>query len=136
MVESSLPIVTVTGATGYIGSHCCKLLLESGKYKVRGTVRSKTNESKIAPIREGIGELFDQLELVEADLLDEESLIKAVEGSTYVLHVASPFVLEEPKDENVLIKPAVEGTLAVMKAAKASKTKRVVVTSSIAAIVG
>ena len=59
MVESSLPIVTVTGATGYIGSHCIKLLLESGKYKVRGTVRSKSNEAKIAPIREGIGELFE-----------------------------------------------------------------------------
>ena len=44
-------------------------------------------------------------------------MMKAVEGSTYVLHVASPFVLDEPKDENVLIKPAVEGTLAVMKAA-------------------
>ena len=59
MVESSLPIVTVTGATGYIGSHCCKILLESGKYKVRGTVRSKTNEAKLAPIRGGIGELFE-----------------------------------------------------------------------------
>ena len=55
MVESSLPIVTVTGVTGYIGSHCCKILLESGKYKVRGTVRSKINEAKIAPIREAFG---------------------------------------------------------------------------------
>ena len=136
MVESSLPIVTVTGATGYIGSYCCKLLLESGKYRVRGTVRSKTNEAKIAPIREGIGELFEMLELVEADLLDEASLIKAAEGSTYILHVASPFVVEEPKDENVLIKPAVDGTLAIMKAAQAAKVKRVVVTSSVAAIYG
>ena len=118
MVESALPIVTVTGVTGYIGSHCAKILLESGKYKVRGTVRSKTNEGKIAPIREALGANFNQLELVEADLLNEASLIEALSGSTYVLHVASPFVLEQPKDENELIKPAVEGTLAVMKAAQ------------------
>ena len=71
MVESALPLVTITGVSGYIGSHCCKILLESGKYRVRGTVRSKTNEAKIAPLREAFGDKFDQLELVEADLLNE-----------------------------------------------------------------
>ena len=136
MVESALPVITVTGITGYIGSHVGKLLLESGKYKVRGTVRSKNNEAKIAPIRESFGELFDQLELVEADLLNEASLLEAISGSTYVMHVASPFVIEKPKHEDELIKPAVEGTLAVMKAAHQGKVKRVIVTSSIAAIIG
>jgi nucleoside-diphosphate-sugar epimerase len=57
-----------------------------------------------------------------------------MEGSTYIVHTASPFPIEKPKDENVLIKPAVEGTLAVMKAARLNKVKRVVVTSSIASI--
>lgn len=56
--------------------------------------------------------------MVEADLLDEESLINAMEGAKYVVHTASPVSLEIPKDENVLIKPAVEGTLAVMKGAE------------------
>ena len=61
-------------------------------------------------------------------------MIKAMEESTYIVHTASPFPIEKPSDENVLIKPAVEGTLAVMKAARLNKVKRVVVTSSIAAI--
>ena len=61
-------------------------------------------------------------------------MIQAIEGSTYIVHTASPFPIEEPKDENVLIKPAVEGTLAVMKAAILNKVKRVVITSSIVSI--
>ena len=61
---------------------------------MRGTVRSKTNETKIAPIRESFGELFDKLELVEADLLNEASMIKAVAGSDYLMHVASPFFMQ------------------------------------------
>lgn len=61
-------------------------------------------------------------------------MIKAIEGSTYIVHTASPFPIEKPKDEFVLIKPAVEGTLAVMKAAQLNKVKRVVITSSVAAI--
>jgi len=61
-------------------------------------------------------------------------MIQAIEGSTYIVHTASPFPIEEPKDENVLIKPAVEGTLAAMKAARLNKVKRVVITSSIVSI--
>jgi dihydroflavonol-4-reductase len=66
--------------------------------------------------------------------LNEESLIQAIQGSTYVVHTASPFPLAAPKDENVLIKPAVEGTLSVCRAAHQSKVKRLVITSSVAAI--
>ena len=57
-----------------------------------------------------------------------------MEGSTYIVHTASPFPIEKPKDEMVLIEPAVEGTLAVMKAARLNKVKRVVITSSVASI--
>ena len=134
MVESTKPTVTITGISGYLGSHVCLLYLQSGEYNVRGTVRSKTNEKKIEPLRKAFGDLFDQLELVEADLLDEESLIAAIAGSDYVVHTASPFVTETVKDENILIKPAVNGTLAVMKGCRAAKVKRVVITSSVAAI--
>ena len=59
---------------------------------------------------------------------------KAIEGCTFVVHTASPFPEAIPKDENVLIKPAVEGTLTVMRAALKNKVKRVVITSSVAAI--
>ena len=60
MVESlSKPIVTITGVSGYVGSATCLSFLKSGNYKVRGTVRSKTNEEKIAPLRKAFGEYFD-----------------------------------------------------------------------------
>ncbi len=119
MVEqnSSLPLVTVTGISGYIGSHVGLQLLQSGQYRVRGTVRSTSNEAKIAPLRKAFGEeLFGKLELVEADLLDPDSFTRALEGSTYVCHVASPFIIETPRDEMDLIRPAVEGTKAVLRA--------------------
>ena len=111
MVEAhgdSRPIVTVTGITGYVGSRVALTLLNEGKYKVRGTVRSVTNMDKIDPLKKAFGEeLFGQLELVEADLLDNDGMERAIAGSTHVIHVASPFVIEEPADEMVLIRPAV-----------------------------
>jgi len=67
-------------------------------------------------------------------LCDENSTIKAIEGSTYVVHTASPFPIKSPSNEDILIKPAVEGTLAVMKAAKLNGVKRVVIISSVAVI--
>ena len=101
---------------------------------MKGTVRSINNPEKIEPLKKAFGEYFDKLELVEADLCDENSIIKAIQGSTYIVHTASPFPIESPSNEDLLIKPAVEGTLAVMKAAKLNKVKKVVITSSVAAI--
>jgi len=97
-------------------------------------VRSTSNLKKIEPLKKAFGEYFNQLELVEADLLDENSLMQACSGSTYIVHTASPFPIENPRHEDEVIKPAVEGTLAIMKAARANKVKRVVITSSTAAI--
>ena len=88
---SERPLVTITGVTGFIGSQIAAVFLKDGNYRVRGTVRSKTNAAKIDPLKAGLGDLFEQLELVEADLLDEASVIKACEGATYVVHPASPF---------------------------------------------
>ena len=85
------PIVTLTGITGYIGAETCLQFLQDGGFRVRGTVRDKNNEAKIAPLREAFGDLFNQLEIVEADLMNEESLAAAIAGSTYVVHLASPF---------------------------------------------
>ena len=59
MVEADKPIVTITGITGYLGAETCKVFLEDGGYRVRGTVRDKSNEAKVAPIREAFGDLFD-----------------------------------------------------------------------------
>ena len=72
--------------------------------------------------------------MVEADLLDEDSLFKAMEGADYVVHTASPFMIGKVDHEDVFIKPAVEGTLSVLRAAVKDKVKRVVITSSVAAI--
>lgn len=105
--------------------------LQDGRYKVRGTVRNTKNPTKLEPLKKAFGELFDQLELVEADLDNEQSIHDAIEGCTYVVHTASPFPLEKPKDEQVLIKPAVQGTLAALRGAQKHKVKRVVVTSSV-----
>lgn len=133
MVEGQKPIVTITGISGFIGSLVCLDFLKTGDYHVRGTVRDSKNEAKLAPLKKAFGEYFDQLELVNADLLNTESVTKAIAGSTYVVHTASPFFFPE-NDEDV-IKPAVEGTMAVMHACSASGgVKRCVITSSIAAI--
>ena len=129
MVETgSKPIVTITGISGFIGSRICLDFLQSGEFHVRGTVRDKSNEAKIAPLRKAFGEHFEKLELVNADCLDAESLERAISGSTYVVHTASPFNFKDTREQ--LIKVAVEGTMAVMKACLLAKVKRCVVTSS------
>jgi len=101
---------------------------------VRGTVRDPNNEKKVKPIKDAFGESFKDLSLVYADLLDEDSVSEAIKGATYVAHVASPFTIDVPKDEMDLIRPAVEGTLSVLRACRRHKVKRVCITSSIASI--
>jgi nucleoside-diphosphate-sugar epimerase len=133
-MASTKPLVTITGITGFVGSQVCMEFLKSGKFQVRGTVRSKDNAAKIDPLKKAYGDMFDQLELVEADLLKPETLMDACNGSDYVVHVASPFPLAPPETEDDLIKPAVEGTASVMKAAIATGAKKVVLTSSCVAI--
>jgi len=119
----------VTGATGYLASHVIKLLLEQG-YKVRGTVRSLAKKDKYQFLYDLVPAKKDNLELVEADLVDRASWSKAVEGCEYIFHIASPIPPYVPTDENELIKPAVEGTVNVLEAAVEKKAKKVVVTSS------
>lgn len=133
MVEQGKEKVLVTGITGYIGSWVALYLLEQG-YRVRGTVRDPTNEAKLAPLKKAFGDKFETVEIVKGDLLDAESMGRAVNGCDWVAHVASPFVIDEPRDENELIKPAVEGTLSVMRACKQYGVKRVCVTSSFVSI--
>ena len=127
--------VLVTGISGFVGQHCAAELLKKG-YAVRGSVR---NFSKTDEVLNGIKKEIDpkgKLEFCELDLMKDDGWEKSMEGCDYVLHVASPFVVKEPKDENELIKPAVDGTLRALKAAKNAGVKRIVLTSSTAAMQG
>ena len=135
MVEGSQtkPLVTITGITGYLGAHVCLLFLKDGNYRVRGTVRNASNAAKMDPIKAAFGDLFNELEIVEADLLKEDTLTAACADSTYVVHTASPFYFHN-QTEDELIKPAVEGTLAIVKACNTHKVKRCVITSSCTAV--
>jgi nucleoside-diphosphate-sugar epimerase len=131
MVEATLPKVCITGISGYIGSQVTLSYLKDGGFRVRGTVRDPTNEAKVGPLKKALGdELFSKIELVAADLLDADSLDKAIEGCDYVVHTASPLPTKPVAHENEVVKPAVEGTLSVLRAAQKHKVKRVVVTSS------
>ena len=113
------PKLTIIGISGYIGAHVCLAFLKHDQFKIRGTVRDTKSLSKVLPLREAYGENFDKLELVEANLLDPESISAAIEGSTYVVHVASPVPLYSVKNVNRdIIEPAVEGTKAVLEACK------------------
>uniref|UniRef100_A0A914XGW9 NAD-dependent epimerase/dehydratase domain-containing protein n=1 Tax=Plectus sambesii TaxID=2011161 RepID=A0A914XGW9_9BILA len=121
--------VLVTGASGYVATHCVQQLLQNG-YRVRGTVRNLQNMTKIQPLK--ALDKNDLLELVEADLEKPDDWPNAVKGCTYILHVASPFPIVPDAS---IIKTAIEGTLNVLRAAnKCDTVRKVVLTSSCAAI--
>jgi len=126
-------VVLVTGASGYIASWLVYYLLQTG-CKVRGTVRDPNNEKKVKHLKELPG-AAERLELVALDLNNESQFPAVVEGVTLIAHTASPFPAAEPKHEDELIKPAVNGTLGVLRAAlKVPTVRAVVVTSSVAAV--
>ena len=126
--------VLVTGGSGFIGSHCILQLLGAG-HQVRTTVRSLKREGDVrALLREGGAEPGDRLSLFAADLEQDAGWPEAVAGCQYVLHVASPFPAGVPKHEDELIVPAREGALRVLRASRDAGVKRVVLTSSFAAI--
>jgi dihydroflavonol-4-reductase len=126
-------LVLVTGASGFIGIHCVIQLLAQG-YPVRGTLRDLEREPELRATLLKFVDADDRLELVEADLLKDDGWEAAMQGCTYVLHVASPFPLREPENEDDLIRPAVEGTRRVLRAAATAGIRRVVLTSSVAAV--
>jgi nucleoside-diphosphate-sugar epimerase len=126
--------VLVTGGSGFIGSHAILQLLATGHH-VRTTVRSLTRERDVrAMLKEGGIEPGNRLSFVAADLEQDAGWSDAVAGCEYVLHVASPFPPNLPRHEDELIVPAREGSLRVLRAARDAGVKRVVLTSSFAAI--
>ncbi len=125
--------VCITGASGFIAGQTIRELLARG-YRVRGTVRGEIDDNKYAYLKQlpGAGE---RLELVPGDLTQPGSFDSAIAGCDYVIHAASPYLLESKNPQQDIIDPAVNGTLNVLQTcAKTSCVKRVVLTSSLAAI--
>lgn len=129
-----MSLVLVTGGSGFIGGHCILQALAAG-HQVRTTVRSLAREPEVRALLNKAGaDADDRLGFAAADLERDAGWPEAVAGCDFVLHVASPFPLGVPKDENELIVPARDGALRVLKAAKTAGVRRVVLTSSFAAI--
>lgn len=126
--------ILVTGGSGFIGSYCILQLLAAG-HQVRTTVRNLKRESEVrAMLKEGGAQPNGRLSFVQTDLERDEGWSEAATGCEYVLHVASPFPSGVPKHEDELIIPAREGALRVLRASRDAGVKRVVLTSSFAAI--
>src|SRR5579872_3073868 len=126
--------VLVTGGSGFIGNYCILRLLQAG-YRVRTTVRSLVREADVrGMLKTGGVDTGGNLHVVAADLMSDAGWPEAVAGCDFVLHVASPFPSGVPKHEDDLIIPAREGALRVLRAARDAGVRRVVLTSSFAAI--
>ena len=126
--------VLVTGGSGFIGSHAILALLAAG-HDVRTTVRDLKREPDVrAMLKVGGAEPGPRLRFFAADLMRDAGWAQAVAGCDYVLHVASPLPPSVPKHEDDLIVPAREGALRVLRASRDAGVKRVVLTSSFAAI--
>lgn len=121
--------VLVTGGTGFLAGWAIVALLQRG-YQVRTTVRSPAREQAVRDAVGAVVDAQDRLEFAVADLTDPTGWNAAVTGCAYVLHVASPLGGDNPSDPDVLIAPAREGALNVLRAATTAGVKRVVMTSA------
>lgn len=127
-------LVLVTGGNGYVAIHCIWQLLQKG-YAVRTTIRSEKRKAEVTGMLKAAGVAdFSRLSFVIADLARDAQWNEAMAGCTYVLHVASPIFLELPESEEEMIRPAMDGTLRVLKAARDAGVKRVVMTSNFGAV--
>lgn len=126
-------IVVLTGISGFIAKHIAIKLLNAG-FTVRGTLRDLARapevQAAIAPHADTA-----RLSFVAVDLTDDAGWADAMSGASALLHTASPFPIAQPVDANDLIRPAVDGTLRAIKSAYAAGVRRVILTSSIAAII-
>jgi len=130
-----LPTVLVTGISGYIGLYVAQQLLQEG-YTVKGSVRSQAKAQEVRDTLVKAQVNIDQLTIVELNLRLDAGWEEATHGCEYVMHVASPYEIANPKTEDEMILPALAGTLRVLQAAQKAGVKRVVLTSSIVAMMG
>ena len=125
--------VLVTGANGFIALHCISKLLDNG-FNVKGSLKDLKKESLV---RESLGSKLNRgnFEICKLNLLEDHGWEEATSNCDYLLHIASPCVIKEPKNENEIIYPAVNGTLRAIKAAHKANIKKIVITSSVGSIV-
>ena len=125
--------VMVTGGSGYLGTRLVAALLRDGR-EVRATVRSPDGEAEVRAALRRAGVADTGLELAVADLSADDGWAAALDGVQEVHHVASPIPSAQPKDPDELIVPAREGAVRVLRAARDAGARRVVLTSSFAAV--
>ncbi len=129
-------LIVLTGISGFIGKHIALKLLAAG-YSVRGSLRQMARAAEVqaalAPHLDSAA--LGRLTFIELDLEKDHGWQFAMDGASALIHTASPFPIVTPKEAEKLIRPAVDGTLRAMAAAKAAGVNRVIVTSSVAAII-
>lgn len=125
--------ILVTGGSGFVGGHALRTLLEGG-HDVITTVRNSAKQRAVRDTLSAASAPLDRLRFVMADLAKDEGWADAVRECDFVLHVASPFAKSAPKSEDEFVAMARDGTVRVLRAARDAAVKRVVVTSSFAAI--
>ena len=134
-IDKSKPVM-LTGATGYLGGHIAKNLLENG-HTVHAPIRNPENKDKTKSLDEVANNSKGEIKYFKADLLQEGSYVEAMKGCELVIHSASPFIINTKNPQKDLIDPALNGTENVFKTVqKTDSVKRVVLTSSCAAIYG
>ena len=124
--------VLVTGATGYIGLHCINQLLNEG-YAVNGSVRSPERKEEVINALHKHNTSTEHLNIYTLNLTEDAGWSEAMEGCDYLLHVASPISLERT-DEDYFVQPAIDGVNRALSYAKKHNIKKVILTSSVAAI--
>ncbi|MEM1375561.1 MAG: NAD-dependent epimerase/dehydratase family protein [Pseudomonadota bacterium] len=122
--------ILLTGVTGFIAKRIAQDLLAAG-HEVCGSLRSPAREGEV---RAALGDP-EALSFATLDLSSDDGWAAAMEGRDALLHTASPFPLEDPKHEDELIRPAVDGTLRALRSAQAAGVTRVVLTSSVVAMI-
>ena len=129
--------VLVTGASGFIAKHIVLELLNAG-YRVVGSLRTEPRRDEVRdavrPHLASAADLDQRLRFVTLDLSKDAGWLEAMSGVDVLMHTASPLPMAQPRDENELVRPAVDGTLRALKAADAAGIRRVVLTSSTAAV--
>lgn len=125
--------VLLTGISGFLGGHIAVELLKVG-YRVRGSIRNASKADKVRDALAAAGADLSRLEFVTLDLESDNGWSQAMAGTRYVLHTASPFVLNQPRDKMELIRPALDGTDRAIRAALEAEVERIVLTSSTVAV--
>lgn len=135
LIDNTKPVM-ITGATGYVAGWIVKELLNNG-ITVHAPVRDPNNKKKLKYLDKLADETYGTIKYFKADLLDEGSYDEAMKGCELVFHTASPFINKVKDPQRDLIDPALKGTQNVLNSAnKTSTVKRIVLTSSCAAVYG